>query len=142
MSGRRKVADVVSAFADLPAPVQTAIIAVGALLVAISKIAPIISAIKGLGIVSSLGSFGGLLTGTVVPAIGGALAAAAPVILVIAGIAAAIAGVVLVIQNWDSITAAAKETIGPEIDAIGGFSAEWQKRLVEQLKVRSRVARI
>nr|DAY70004.1 MAG TPA: minor tail protein [Caudoviricetes sp.] len=116
-----KVADVVSAFADLPAPVQTAIIAVGALLVAISKIAPIISAIKGLGIVSSLGSFGGLLTGTVVPAIGGALAAAAPVILVIAGIAAAIAGVVLVIQNWDSITAAAKETIGPAIDAIGGF---------------------
>ena len=61
------------------------------------------------------------MTGTVVPAIGGALAAAAPVILVIAGIAAAIAGVVLVIQNWDSITVAAKETIGPEIDAIGGF---------------------
>lgn len=125
-----------SAFADLPAPVQTAIIAVGALLVAISKIAPIISAIKGLGIVSSPESLGGLLTGTVVPAIGGALAAAAPVILVIAGIAATIAGVVLVIQNWDSITAAAKETIGPAIDAIGGFSAEWQKeRLVEQLKV-------
>ena len=61
------------------------------------------------------------MTGTVVPAIGGALAAAAPVILVIAGIAAAIAGIVLVIQNWDSITAAAKETIGPAIDAIGGF---------------------
>ena len=62
------------------------------------------------------------MTGTVVPAIGGATGGSGTSHI---GdrrkIAAAIAGVVLVIQNWDSITVAAKETIGPEIDAIGGF---------------------
>ena len=70
---------------------------------------------------SSLSSLGGTITGTIVPAIGGALTAAAPVVLTIAGIAAAITAVILIIKNWDKITAAVKETMGPVIDAIGGF---------------------
>ena len=115
------VANTIEKFADLPAPVQNVIIAIGGLLVALAKIAPLISAIKGLGLLSSLSSLGGTITGTIVPAIGGALTAAAPVVLTIAGIAAAIAAVILIIKNWDKITAAVKETMGPVIDAIGGF---------------------
>lgn len=115
------VANTIEKFADLPAPVQNVIIAIGGLLVALAKIAPLISAIKGLGLLSSLSSLGGIITGTIVPAIGGALTAAAPVVLTIAGIAAAIAAVILIIKNWDKITAAVKETMGPVIDAIGGF---------------------
>ena len=114
------VANTIEKFADLPAPVQNVIIAIGGLLVALTKIAPLISTIKGLGLLPSLSSLGGTITGTIVPAIGGALTAAAPVVLTIAGIAAAITAVILIIKNWDKITAAVKETMGPVIDAIGG----------------------
>ena len=62
------VANTIEKFADLPAPVQNVIIAIGGLLVALAKIAPLISAIKGLGLLSSLSSLGGTITGTIVPA--------------------------------------------------------------------------
>lgn len=116
-----KIAGIIEGFANLPAPVQMLILAILGIISTVSKLAPVLASLKALGIGTALGGLGPLITGTVIPAIGGALAAAAPVVLVIAGIVAAIAGVVLAIKNWDAIVAWFKEKVGAAIEAVKGF---------------------
>ena len=88
-----------------------------------AAIGPVLSAISGVigtisSISSTIGSFvgflptigaalsgvGAVITGTVLPAIGAAVAAIIPVLPIIAGVAAAIAAVILVVKNWGAIT--------------------------------------
>ena len=90
---------------------------------AAAAIGPVLSAISGVigtisSISSTIGSFveflptisaalsgvGAVITGTVLPAIGAAVAAIIPVLPIIAGVAAAIAAVILVVRNWGAIT--------------------------------------
>ena len=115
------VAEVVAKFSELPQPLQTVIIAVAGLLAGLGKVAPVLASLKAIGIGSALATVGGTITGTVIPAIGGALAAAAPVVAVIAGIAAAVIGVIAVIKNWGSIMDWLKEHIGKAVDSVKGF---------------------
>ena len=53
---------------------------------------------------TALSAVGAVITGTVLPAIGAAVAAIIPVLPIIAGVAAAIAAVILVVKNWGAIT--------------------------------------
>lgn len=88
-----------------------------------AAIGPVLSVISGVigtisTISSTIGSFvgflptigaalsgvGAVITGTVLPAIGAAVAAIIPVLPIIAGVAAAIAAVILVVKNWGAIT--------------------------------------
>lgn len=88
-----------------------------------AAIGPVLSVISGVigtisSISSTIGSFvgflptigaalsgvGAVITGTVLPAIGAAVAAIIPVLPIIAGVAAAIAAVILVVKNWGAIT--------------------------------------
>lgn len=88
-----------------------------------AAIGPVLSAISGVigtisTISSTIGSFvgflptigaalsgvGAVITGTILPAIGAAVAAIIPVLPIIAGVAAAIAAVILVVKNWGAIT--------------------------------------
>ena len=90
---------------------------------AAAAIGPVLSAISGVigtisSISSTIGSFvkflptisaalsgvGAVITGTVLPAIGAAVAAIIPVLPIIAGVAAAIAAVILIVRNWGAIT--------------------------------------
>lgn len=64
----------------------------GRLLMFISNMIPLFSAI------------GPILTGTLIPAIGGIVAAITPFLPIIAGVIAAITAVVLVVKNWGAIT--------------------------------------
>jgi phage-related minor tail protein len=88
-----------------------------------AAIGPVISAISGVigtisTISSTIGSFvgflptigaalsgvGAVITGTILPAIGAAVAAIIPVLPIIAAVAAAIAAVIVVVKNWGAIT--------------------------------------
>lgn len=88
-----------------------------------AAIGPVLSVISGVigtisTISSTIGSFigflptigaalsgvGAVITGTILPAIGAAVAAIIPVLPIIAGVAAAIAAVILVVKNWGAIT--------------------------------------
>ncbi len=53
---------------------------------------------------AALSGVGAVITGTVLPAIGAAVAAIIPVLPIIAAVAAAIAAVILVVKNWGAIT--------------------------------------
>lgn len=125
------LAKVMGAFNSLPGPVQNALLAFLGVVGVIGKIAPIIASLKAIGIAGSLARIGTLITGTIVPAIGGALAAAAPVIAVIAGIALAITGVILVIKNWDKIVEWFKERIGTAIETIKGIFGSFGEKITE-----------
>ena len=70
----------------------------------VAKVITIIPKVTGL-----LGSLGGILTGTVIPAIGGAIAAITPFLPLIAGFGVAIAGLILIVKNWATITDFVKE---------------------------------
>ena len=88
-----------------------------------AAIGPVLSAISGVigtisTISSTIGSFvgflptigaalsgvGAVITGTILPAIGAAVAAIIPVLPIIAAVAAAIAAVIIVVKNWGAIT--------------------------------------
>lgn len=88
-----------------------------------AAIGPVLSVISGVigtisTISSTIGSFvgflptigaalsgvGAVITGTILPAIGAAVAAIIPVLPIIAAVAAAIAAVILVVKNWGAIT--------------------------------------
>ena len=88
-----------------------------------AAVGPVLSVISGVigtisTISSTIGSFvgflptigaalsgvGAVITGTILPAIGAAVAAIIPVLPIIAGVAAAIAAVILVVKNWGAIT--------------------------------------
>lgn len=106
-------------FAKLPAPVQAVIGIIGVLVAAIAKVAPIITALKGLGLVSMLTKVGGAITGTVLPAIGSGIAAfgsfLVPILPIVAAIAGVVAAGVLLYKNWDKI----KEKAGELKDRLG-----------------------
>lgn len=53
---------------------------------------------------AALSSVGAVITGTILPAIGAAVAAIIPVLPIIAAVAAAIAAVIIVVKNWGAIT--------------------------------------
>ena len=53
---------------------------------------------------AALSSVGAVITGTILPAIGAAVAAIIPVLPIIAAVAAAIAAVIVVVKNWGAIT--------------------------------------
>lgn len=88
-----------------------------------AAIGPVLSVISGVigtisTISSTIGSFvgflptigaalsgvGAVITGTILPAIGAAVAAIIPVLPIIAAVAAAIAAVIVVVKNWGAIT--------------------------------------
>jgi phage-related minor tail protein len=137
------VAGAVGKFSELPQPMQTVILAISGILVGLSKIAPVLASLKAIGIGSALATVGSTITGTVIPAIGGALVAAAPVVAVIAGIAAAVVGVIAVIKNWSSIMDWMKEHIGKAIDAVKGFFGSMADKIGEvKDKVVSKVTEL
>ena len=79
---------------------------VGRVVSAVGTIASTISSFIGFlpTIGMALSGVGAVITGTVLPAIGAAVAAIIPVLPIIAGVAAAIAAVILVVKNWGAIT--------------------------------------
>ena len=116
----------IESFSKLPKPLQTIIIAIAGVIAAIGKIAPVLAALKAVGIVSAITS--------VAPAIGGALLAAAPVVGVVAGIVAAIVAVVAVIENWDKITSAVKDTVKNATEAIGDKFDNLKEKVGEKIE--------
>ncbi|MCI7098110.1 MAG: phage tail tape measure protein [Lachnospiraceae bacterium] len=120
------ITTVAQAFADLPAPVQGILIALAGLIAGIAKIAPLITALKALGLPAALSSIGTAITGTVLPAIGSGIAAFAsflvPILPIIAAIGGVIAVGVLLYKNWDTV----KEHLGAALDAIKmSFEIAW-----------------
>ena len=89
---------------SLPAPIQGLIIGIGGMALTLSQLAPLILALKAMGIGGALSSLETLITGTMIPSIGGMLTALAPFLPWIALAVAAIAGIILVIKNWTQIT--------------------------------------
>lgn len=79
------ITNIIKWFTELPGPIKTAIGVLAGVMVVISSLAPIITAV--MGIVTTFGA-------TVL----------LPVIGIIAGVTAAITAVILVIKNWGSIT--------------------------------------
>lgn len=91
-------------FGSLPEPVQTFVVILGALVVVLTTLAPIIASIS-----FALGSLGISLL---------------PIIAAIAGVAAAITAIVFVFQNWDSIV----EWFSQQWDEfIAGWTEEFRK---------------
>lgn len=94
-------------FGNLPAPVQIVLVSLAALIGGIAKIAPVITAIKALGLPAALSSIGTVITGTVLPAIGSGIAAFGsfliPILPIIAAIGGVVAAGVLLYKNWDTI---------------------------------------
>ena len=79
---------------------------IGRVISAVGTVASGISSFIGFlpTIGAALSGVGAVITGTVLPAIGAAVAAIIPVLPIIAAIAAAIAAVILVVKNWGTIT--------------------------------------
>lgn len=88
------------------AAIGPAVSMIGKLISGIGSVASGIgSVIKFLPTLSGLATtIGGVITGTVIPAIGGVITALTPFLPIIAAVAAAIAAVILVVQNWGTIT--------------------------------------
>lgn len=119
-----------------------------------AAIGPVLSAISGVigtisTISSTIGSFvgylptigaalsgvGALITGTVLPAIGAAVAAIIPVLPIIAGVAAAIAAVILVVKNWGAITDWLSEKWNTLTTFLGEKTAQIQTFFTEHLGI-------
>lgn len=80
--------------------------AIGGVMASIKNISEGLSTLVTLGpkIAGIVGPIGTLITGTIIPAIGGVVAAIVPFLPVIAAVGAAIAAVVVVVKNWGTIT--------------------------------------
>lgn len=80
--------------------------AVGGVMASIKNISEGLSTLVTLGpkMAGIVGPIGTLITGTIIPAIGGVVAAIVPFLPVIAAVGAAIAAVVVVVKNWGTIT--------------------------------------
>ena len=94
-----KIAGIVAAVGPVLSIVGRGISLIGGV---ISHIGTIISIIPT--IISVVTTIGGVLMGTVLPAIGGVIAALAPFLPIIAAVAAAIAAIILIVKNWGTIT--------------------------------------
>ena len=99
-----KIAAVVAAIGPALSIIGRVVSTVGGLVSGISGVIGFIP--KIIGFASTIGS---VLMGTIIPAIGGVVAALVPFLPIIAGVAAAIAAVVLVVKNWGAITDWLKE---------------------------------
>lgn len=94
-----KIAGIVAVVGPVLSIISKIITTVGPIISAIGKVVAFLPTIGG-----ALSAVGAVITGTVLPAIGGIVAAIIPFLPIIAGVAAAIAAVVLVIKNWGDIT--------------------------------------
>ena len=107
------ITSIAQAFGSLPAPVQIILVSLGALIAGIANIAPLIMALKALGLPAALSGIGTAITGTVLPAIGSGITAFGAFLVPILPIIAAIGGVVAVgvvlYKNWDTIKGKAGE---------------------------------
>lgn len=96
------VGPVLSIIGRIGTGIGTVVSAVGTVTTAIGGAGGLTGIISGLG--GALASVGTFITATVIPAIGGVLAAIAPVLPIILAVGAAIAGVILVVKNWGAIS--------------------------------------
>lgn len=94
-----KALEIVAVVGPILSVVGKIVGSIGTLVSGIGKIIAIGPQIAGV-----LAPIGTLITGTIIPAIGGVVAAIVPFLPVIAGVAAAIAAVVVVVRNWGTIT--------------------------------------
>ena len=94
-----KIAGIVAAIGPVLLAIGKTITSIGNLSAGVGKIIT-----NGPIIASAISSVGAAITGTVIPAITGAITAMLPVLPIILGIAAAIAAVILVVKNWGTIT--------------------------------------
>ena len=119
-----------------------------------AAIGPVLSVISGVigtisSISSTIGSFvgflptigaalsgvGAVITGTILPAIGAAVAAIIPVLPIIAGVAAAITAVILVVKNWGTITDWLSEKWDTLTTFLGEKTAQIQTFFTEHLGI-------
>lgn len=109
----QSITEMIHKFGELDEGTKKTIITVAGIVAAVGPVLSIggriISGIgtltSGIGsVIKVIGVIGPVLTGTVLPAIGGVLAAIAPALPIILGVAAAIAAVILVVKNWGAIT--------------------------------------
>lgn len=94
-----KALEIVAVVGPILSVVGKIVGSIGTLVSGIGKIIAVGPQIAGV-----LAPIGTLITGTIIPAIGGVVAAIVPFLPVIAGVAAAIAAVVVVVRNWGTIT--------------------------------------
>lgn len=94
-----KALEIVAVVGPILSVVGKIVGSIGTLVSGIGKIIAVGPQIAGV-----LAPIGTLITGTIIPAIGGVVAAIVPFLPVIAGVAAAIATVVVVVRNWGTIT--------------------------------------
>lgn len=120
--------DFVVKLAGIAAAVGPIVAVAGKLVTFIASVGTSIGTIIGwlAPIGTALSGIGAVITGTLLPAIGGIIAAILPFLPIIAGVAAAIAGVILVVRNWGEITdwitekwTIFKEFISEAIEKIG-----------------------
>lgn len=92
--------------------------AIGPALIVIGKVATGVNALMTI-----VPAIAGVLSGTLIPAIGGVVAAAAPVIAVILAIVAAVVAVIAIVKNWGAIT----DWLAEQFEYLSGFFAEiWE----------------
>lgn len=115
-----KVQEAVDWFNSLSTEQQDMVVHIGMIVAAIGPLLSIIGRLissfgmisQGIGqimtnwplIMGGLTKFGTIITGTVIPAIGGVISALLPFLPVILAVSAAIAGIILVVTHWGEIT--------------------------------------
>ncbi len=119
------ISTIAQGFSALPAPVQIALIAFGSLIAGIAQIAPLIMALKALGLPAALSGIGTAITGTVLPAIGSGIMAfgafLVPILPIVAAIGGVVAAGVLLYKNWDTVKGKAgqlKDQLGSKFSEI------------------------
>lgn len=107
--------------------------AVGPLLVIIGNVVSFIGGlITNIGIIAGfLAPIGALITGTIVPAIGGVIAAIAPFIPIIAAVIAAIVAVIAIIKNWGAISDWLSEKWEIAKEAVANIWASMKEKAAE-----------
>lgn len=110
---------------------------VGRVVSAVGTIASTISSFIGFlpTIGAALSGVGAVITGTILPAIGAAVAAIIPVLPIIAGVAAAIAAVILIVKNWGAITDWLSEKWNTLTTFLGEKTAQIQTFFTEHLGI-------
>ena len=114
--------------------------AVGPVLITIGKIGTGIGTVtKAVGAVSTaiggaggltgiISTVGGVLTGTIIPAVGSAIAAIAPALPIILAVGAAVAAVILVVKNWGAISewfSGVWDTVTTAVGDAAGAVKDW-----------------
>ena len=139
----QSITEIIHKFGELDEGTKKTIVTVAGIAAAVG---PVLSVggriISGVGKVTSgigtairvAGTIAPVLSGTVLPAIGGVMAAIAPALPIILGVAAAVAAVILVVKNWGAITewfsgvwSSVTTWVGEKATAIkDGISSAWE----------------